>query len=1201
MAITIYPNTTSYDPTAFHRDQDDEISSLDYKTYLHPLDSFLIENYEASDQKNAVRAETIREAMAITDEELLLKGYANPYDERLKTWASWPNISLETELPNVIVYDVVSSDDALFVAGKEGSTDVLYYALNISKNPNKLLWNYYHFTLQLGFNLGRMSLNPNGELIILTQPNEITTTFTNSTVYTITFDSGIRVIEHIFSSGPFEDVFAVDAQFVYDTNDTPKWIVLLRNRAHSVPSSYYDIYKQTSETTWDAFDYRQQIGATPFSLLRYSKTELLVFADHHLVRISYDGTIYDYPSWSGDAYIIKSIHVEPDSTSADNTILAIGSPATGYYGDYNKGMYVLKSVDGGLTFELVIEVVAGHYFYGLKYMGNKWAIAFGKTDIDPLIYYSFDDGYTWSSQTSMSTPWLPAIVSSWSFNRENKIMAIGSNEETGLKIRRYLTDVTPENTEGFRADILLKGYSDPHLHPKPTSVAWEQNSFNHELAGDHVYGMMTANDVLFVTSEDALNFKKLYYASRTDPVSGALEWFSLDIDGAVQSNCYAERMSPKPNTHYDEILNYNTCILNRPYDPHEVSITENQVTMIIWDWPSGTSIQTHNITKHVTAEVLADVHAIHDPASGLYRWMLLSRFLEAPGVHKGYYIWREEDYTIWNDITPTVDGFIASIVPISERSMLILSTEEVGRLEYDGTYHLRKKYDSPYPYFIKTIMLEPSKRQEENSDYHHYETLLSIANTNIEDYRHGYSLYKSVDGGISFYEVFKTKSSEPIFDIKYMGYNWVIAALGTNDHSYVYYSFDNGETWEKQNSFKDIGRYINNIAYSENLGVLAISGSGAPNQGLYRRNYTNINTKAFQSSQNAIHLNGISEITTLTELPEGSGSWGVVEDDITETKYKIHISGDKFFLSTTSLTGQQFIEWFPPVTDTATNHRYYHFLHQVVDTVTGEKAIYEIKVTIPYNTLGSGSNLNPFPIVEIINKSESYFYNFLREINVVQPVSAQCAIYFYYGDTTNLEFAFLNFNDALNHIGTADYSSTSSSPANIVDVIRVPKINRLVNSGIIKSAFFNVPDPDVVYGGYRHAHKVKADETGIFNFDIPSDYNECPYNYRSEYGLWFVGIPDANAAQTNRQIDWSLQWDNGDGSPYNTNSVTVSGGFYDLSTYANKIWKLRAYGFNDSIGAPAGGQADATTGGSYVTHNSIGGEIFYLGTHFSYR
>ncbi len=106
------------------------------------------------------------------------------------------------------------------------------------------------------------------------------------------------------------------------------------------------------------------------------------------------------------------------------------------------------------------------------------------------------------------------------------------------------------------------------------------------------------------------------------------------------------------------------------------------------------------------------------------------------------------------------------------------------------------------------------------------------------------------------------------------------------------------------------------------------------------------------------------------------------------------------------------------------------------------------------------------------------------------------------------------------------------------------------------------------------------------NFSVPTDFNTLVAAYA-------VGYVSAGAAQTNRDIDMDVNFNNGIGQLQNQFTASDTGTTFDLSTYSGRRYHLDFSSLLTGITAGA-------TGGINIDHNVLGGIIEYKETVIEY-
>lgn len=339
----------------------------------------------------------------------------------------------------------------------------------------------------------------------------------------------------------------------------------------------------------------------------------------------------------------------------------------------------------------------------------------------------------------------------------------------------------------------------------------------------------------------------------------------------------------------------------------------------------------------------------------------------------------------------------------------------------------------------------------------------------------------------------------------------------------------------------------------------------------------------------------------INSLPEVSGVLGggeklYVEEDSTypkKTYVKNLLLANYYTTSSLSLTGSQYIQWFPTISSYG-DKRTYHFYHKVKDTtLTIPIQMYEIEISLTYDIFKDSAG--PYPDIRVKNLSGSDSPLF-ESIYVISTGVNNCTVFFYYPETTNLEFGFYNINDALNFPTADSISYQSTTPSNIVDIIRTPYNNREVRSNQFKSMFVQVANPNNVITGDRYVIE-ESTNTVYFNFFLPEDYNEIS-TYRSETGLWAICSPDSGSATTGQTVTTKITWDDGEGTLLNTNSLTLSSVAYDMTGMTDRLFKISFGNIGNSIRTI---QKNPISFGAYIDHISVDGTIRYMGLQMVYR
>jgi len=139
-------------------------------------------------------------------------------------------------------------------------------------------------------------------------------------------------------------------------------------------------------------------------------------------------------------------------------------------------------------------------------------------------------------------------------------------------------------------------------------------------------------------------------------------------------------------------------------------------------------------------------------------------------------------------------------------------------------------------------------------------------------------------------------------------------------------------------------------------------------------------------------------------------------------------------------------------------------------------------------------------------------------------------------------------------------------------------------AGVNQSIFFKAKS-DSAYGNYDVV-TISTNGLGYFTFIIPKDFN-------SVVNLKLVGIASAGAALINRDIDLSSNCAAA-GELYNSSSESNTTILYDLSGKTDRVVELDVSSVFTTVSA-------GKFCGLKVTHNSIGGSIYYLGILLEYN
>lgn len=374
------------------------------------------------------------------------------------------------------------------------------------------------------------------------------------------------------------------------------------------------------------------------------------------------------------------------------------------------------------------------------------------------------------------------------------------------------------------------------------------------------------------------------------------------------------------------------------------------------------------------------------------------------------------------------------------------------------------------------------------------------------------------------------------------------------------------------------------------------------------------NVTSGSTDSNAVHVNTPNEINTNTPPATSVDLTDIIitEDESDSFNKKAatfdHVKNLLFTMSTYQLDlssipdGNNYLCLMSTNGIDATYQSYNHFIMEITNITSGDIERYEIGVEIPKNVYGS--SLKPEPIVTIKNIGLNNPLNFggIVSRNNNNELNNASIWFFLNGSefdhiSTEIQIEITDMRDAWTNLGSTIIGYSNDVPSiEYVDYLPPPLSGKEIKSNVIKTKFFYPYNMNDLYGGYRPNIERGSGDTWNATIEIPPDLNELQSSYNNNIGIFAIAIPEAAAAIQNQEINHSLQWDNGEGTAYNYNSLTYSGILHDLSSYADKIWMLRI---------PCSFYINFTdfpqTMAALITHVGVVGKIHYLGIKIFYR